>query len=319
MKYYIGQRVSLLHDSGEGTVVSIIDKYHVEVDFGDDFPFDVHVEEIIPINPEEEKYFLKEKEEVETVASVAPQVLGRDLKEISLAITQQDDTTFDLTLLNPEAHDALYAVYCKRKHKYEGLAYGKAAAGGKDKLASLKDVAFHDLKALDFQVLFYRVGTGLPIPPLAKEFSLKKGLLDSPTLPVQPLDREGWLFSLRSSGEAPNPFPAEKEQEWVQAKKESKRKREGERIVDLHIEELTIFPHQLAPSEILEVQLEHFEQSLSKALLDDVGRLILIHGVGEGKLRAEIRSRLKASPQVRQYYPASPARFGNGATEVILQ
>ena len=43
MRYRIGQKVRLLHDSGEGVIISLIDKYHVEVDLGDDFPIDVHI------------------------------------------------------------------------------------------------------------------------------------------------------------------------------------------------------------------------------------------------------------------------------------
>ena len=65
MKYHIGQKVSLLHESGEGKITAILDKNHVEVDLGDDFPIDVHISEIIPIDPEEDKFFKKEEREDE--------------------------------------------------------------------------------------------------------------------------------------------------------------------------------------------------------------------------------------------------------------
>jgi len=312
MKFFIGQKVSLLHDSGEGKIVSIIDKNHVEVDFGDDFPFDVHVDEIIPVTPEEEKYFVKPTEKEELEERSTPATLGIKLIDLSLAITRETSDEYKFTLVNPEAYDMLYVVFEKRKHKYQGLAYGKVDSGGKDLLGVYNLEHLRGLKSLYFQILLFKQGVMMPHAPLISTLEWRNSLLEQKFSPIQFLKQDGLLFSLRQQKMGveeevakPKDFPP-------------KRTKTAEKIIDLHIEELTIFPHQLSPKEMLEIQIEHFEKSLSDALVSDVGKLIIIHGVGEGKLRTEIRQRLKETQHVKSYHPADHRRFGNGATEVVL-
>jgi hypothetical protein len=314
MKFYIGQKVSLLHDSGEGKVISIVDKNHVEVDFGDDFAFDVHVDEIIPVTPEQDKFFSKPEEKHEAETRVAPQALGIRLIDISLAITRETGTEYKLQLINPESYEILYTVFEKRKHKYQGLAYGKVDAGGKDLIGIFTDEHLKGLKNLYFQLIFFKQGVMMPQAPLVCSLPWTNQLLEKDFYSIKPLGTDGLLISLRKGIEA----SAEKEEEEIQ-KKDAPAKTGGERVVDLHIEELTIFPHQLTAKEKLEVQLEHFDKSLSDALIANVNKMIAIHGIGEGKLRMEIRNRLKENPHVKSYYPANHQRFGNGATEIIFE
>lgn len=312
MKFYIGQKVSLLHDSGEGKVMSIVDKNHVEVDFGDDFPFDCHVDEIIPVGPEQEKYFSKPAEKLQKEDRKAPQSLGIKLLDISLAVTQETGTEYKLSVINPEAYEILYVVFEKRKHKYQGLAYGKVDSGGKDLIGIFTEDHLKGLKSLYFQLVFFKQGVMMPQAPLITSLEWSNKLLEEDFYLIKPLGTEGLLFSLRKTN---NPV----EEESTEAPKKEASTRTGEeRVIDLHIEELTIFPHQLTSTETLEVQIEHFEKTLSDALVDNVSKLIVIHGIGEGKLRLEIRKRLKENTHVKSYYPANHQRFGNGATEIIF-
>lgn len=312
MNFYIGQKVSLLHDSGEGKVVAIIDKNHVEVDFGDDFPFDCHIDEIIPVNPEQEKYFSKPESKHEAESRKAPQSLGIKLFDISLAVTRETATEYKFSLINPEPHEILYTVFEKRKHKYHGLAYGKVDAGGKDLIGIFTEEHLKGLKGLYFQLLFFKQGVMMPQAPMITSLEWNNKLLDQDFYEIKPLGSNGLLFSLRKTTN-----PAQEEKPEV-AKNIPQKTTGEERVIDLHIEELTIFPHQLTPTESLELQLEHFEKCLSDALIANVAKLIVIHGIGEGKLRQEIRNLLKENTHVKSYYPANHQRFGNGATEIIF-
>jgi DNA-nicking Smr family endonuclease len=89
--------------------------------------------------------------------------------------------------------------------------------------------------------------------------------------------------------------------------------------VDLHIHELIDNHARMANSEIIAVQLEHFERTLRIAENKKIPRVVYIHGIGQGVLRAEIRKML------HQYYPhcefldASYANYGYGATEVRIR
>jgi len=86
--------------------------------------------------------------------------------------------------------------------------------------------------------------------------------------------------------------------------------------IDLHIEKLTTHHDKLGNLEILKTQIRHFEKYMAEASKVGVDRVFIIHGLGKGKLRAEIHSRLGRYTRVtsfkNDYHPA----FGWGATEV---
>lgn len=88
--------------------------------------------------------------------------------------------------------------------------------------------------------------------------------------------------------------------------------------VDLHIHELLDRHEGMSNSEIIAIQLEHFERMLRNSEEKKVKRVIFIHGVGQGVLRSEIRKML------RDYYPncefldAPYHIYGYGATEVRI-
>lgn len=96
-------------------------------------------------------------------------------------------------------------------------------------------------------------------------------------------------------------------------------KRRGESMeVDLHIHELIEYHERLNNGDIIQIQLEHFERTLRLAEQKKMSRVIYIHGIGQGVLRAEIRKML------HEYYPncefmdAPYDKYGYGATEVRI-
>ena len=96
-------------------------------------------------------------------------------------------------------------------------------------------------------------------------------------------------------------------------------KRRGEFMeVDLHFHELVEDISGLKDRTKLDIQLNHFERMMRIAAEQRIRKVIFIHGVGQGVLRHQIRSRLE------MYYPecsvrdANPREYGSGATEVLL-
>lgn len=96
-------------------------------------------------------------------------------------------------------------------------------------------------------------------------------------------------------------------------------KRRGEFMeVDLHFHELVEDMSGLKDRTKLDIQLNHFERMMRIAAEQRIRKVIFIHGVGQGVLRHQIRSRLE------MYYPecsvrdANPREYGSGATEVLL-
>jgi hypothetical protein len=95
--------------------------------------------------------------------------------------------------------------------------------------------------------------------------------------------------------------------------------RKGEYMeVDLHIHELVDKHEHMANSEIVSNQLEHFERMLRIAENKKIPRIIFIHGVGQGVLRAEIRKMLHDYYPNCEFHDAPYNEYGYGATEVRI-
>jgi len=90
-------------------------------------------------------------------------------------------------------------------------------------------------------------------------------------------------------------------------------------VVDLHIEKITDDWTGLNNHEIVTLQLKTFEKYYDLAVAHMQPSLIVIHGVGTGRLREEIHEQLKHRKEVKtfvnQYHPA----FGYGATEIFFE
>jgi len=90
-------------------------------------------------------------------------------------------------------------------------------------------------------------------------------------------------------------------------------------VVDLHIEKLSDDWKHLSNFEILTIQLREFEKWYDLAIAHRLPGMIVVHGVGTGKLRDEIQDILKTKREVKtsvnQYHP----NFGYGATEIYFQ
>lgn len=94
------------------------------------------------------------------------------------------------------------------------------------------------------------------------------------------------------------------------------RKRDEHMEVDLHFHALTGARDSASPHEMLTLQMEHFDRMMRRAEEKRIPRIVFIHGVGQGRLRQEIRDALTA------YWPqctcrqGDPRKYGHGATEV---
>lgn len=89
--------------------------------------------------------------------------------------------------------------------------------------------------------------------------------------------------------------------------------------LDLHIEKLVEKWQALDNFEILTVQLQTFEKYFDLALAHHLPSMIVIHGVGSGKLRDEIHELLRTKRQVKSFVNRYDPRYGYGATEVFFQ
>lgn len=90
-------------------------------------------------------------------------------------------------------------------------------------------------------------------------------------------------------------------------------------VVDLHIDKLTDNWKSLPVPEILDMQLSAFEKFYENALHHHQGSLIVIHGVGTGRLRDEIHDILRQKKEVKSFVNQFHPLYGFGATEIYFQ
>ncbi|MGY8926093.1 MAG: Smr/MutS family protein, partial [Flavobacteriales bacterium] len=87
--------------------------------------------------------------------------------------------------------------------------------------------------------------------------------------------------------------------------------------INLHIEELTDSHTHLSNFEILSQQMIVFRQFFQMAKHKRKAKIVVIHGVGEGVLRYEVRSFLNKENGI-EYYDGDYFEYGQGATIIEI-
>lgn len=90
-------------------------------------------------------------------------------------------------------------------------------------------------------------------------------------------------------------------------------------VIDLHIDKITDRWEYMDTAEILDIQLREFEKYFELATAHHLPSMIVIHGVGEGRLRDEIHDILRAKKEVRSFVNQYMSRYGYGATEIFFR
>ncbi len=99
----------------------------------------------------------------------------------------------------------------------------------------------------------------------------------------------------------------------VKSKSVTKKKGELEWKIDLHMENLTDSHQNMSNHEIVTYQLEKLKAFLKNAENAKIGRLIVVHGVGTGKLKEEIKM-LVQGMNGTEMFDADYMKYGRGAS-----
>jgi hypothetical protein len=106
--------------------------------------------------------------------------------------------------------------------------------------------------------------------------------------------------------------------EQKEKRPESKRSAMGLIEVDLHIDEIIDSTAGLSNGEMLELQLARFNRVMQENLDRKGQRIVFIHGVGNGRLKTDIRKQLERKYGKCEYQDASFKEYGYGATMVKI-
>ena len=114
----------------------------------------------------------------------------------------------------------------------------------------------------------------------------------------------------------------------VLKEKESSRKRKPQRVkpkerklppmeVDLHIHKLVNSSRGMSNFDMLTIQLDTAKRQLEFAMKKRIQKVVFIHGVGEGVLKAELDTLFNRYDNLK-FYDADYQKYGLGATEVYI-
>ncbi|SHI88357.1 Smr domain-containing protein [Hymenobacter daecheongensis DSM 21074] len=261
-------------------------------------------------------------------------------KGLYLALIHQSPELLALHLINHTERDVLFTYGEETDAKYRALSADKLPA----KTASnplghwhLKD--FDKWPAAVFQLLPHQMNDATAYELLTKRVQFRAASFYTsrqPNVPV--LQREAYLFQLDEKPAAPAVVAPDKLAETLQQQlsgnapakpaamapppEPAKAITAPPHEVDLHLEALrpdTATEEPLSNTAILKLQLETFEDTLSRALATNMHEIVFIHGSGNGTLRKELHKLLSRNKDIKFFEDAQKEKFGYGATLVRLK
>ena len=354
MKIKIGDKVRFLNETGGGIVTSIVNKKMVNVADADGFEvpalishlvvvdegnvYDLHEEVEVELDEEEIEFPEREIEVVEEEPKGPVYVEGNEGPNFFLALVPENETNpvegeLKAYLVNDSNYFLLYQFAHLKDEKYSTVEAGKLAPNTKLHLESFNQFDLSDFPELVFQLLPYKDEENQLTFPYRKDISINpvKFYKTSSYQSNDYFHTASMIFSLTD-----NPLNSAVDQlsdndfkEVVQDKERASRpkslkKKQMQRNldlveVDLHIHELIDDSKGLSNKEILDIQIDKFRSEIEAAKNSGAYKIVFIHGVGNGRLKTEIRRILDREFKHLYYQDASFKEYGYGATMITLK
>jgi len=317
MKFKLGDFVRFVDEKREGYVTRIIDAQTLGVTDEDGFEIPVAVSNLTSVHGH--GVVAEEIDVPKPIQVNAPGVIKID-NGIYVAVATDDKAgnVVHFHLQNQSPNTLLVSLNTEKKEKYASAYHGVIASYS---AVLVYSAALADLDLwpeFTFQVLVVGIADAKPIDPLVirKKFRAKDFSNEQKALPN--LKNKGWLIRLDDL--VPVTIDAQKLKEsFFKSADEKKMVDAPAKEIDLHIEKLRDDHHFLEASEILQIQLTHFQNALDAAVVHHFDKMIFIHGSGNGTLRDKIHKLISKNPHIKTYMDARKEKFGYGATEVVFK
>jgi hypothetical protein len=341
MKYQIGDEILVLHSNEEGRIVEIMNDKMVMIEVrGVKFP--AYMDQI------DFPYFKRFTEKKLFPQKAAPQKIYVD--QIPKEKVQKNDSKeeegvwlniipkFSLDDFNDEIVDNLKIFLSNRNRVSYNFVYDQAFGGESNfsiesTIAPFTDFYIHDIAFEDVN----------DSPVFSVDFSLtephkKKADHFEAIVKIKPKSFFQKIEILKEDEKAHiryplfETYPDKVEDNHIaidilrnagykvyDASKIKQNIQQARSVIDLHIEKIMDRHSHLSNAEILHFQLEEFEKWFELARLNHLPSMIIIHGVGKGKLKAEIHDLLKVKSGVKSFVNQYSDFYGYGATEVFFE
>jgi hypothetical protein len=353
-KFKTGDRVRFLNDVGGGVVGKIEPNGMVFVLTDDGFDLPVQAKELVhaggfavaegnePASAGMKSMKPKESKKVEIVEELPkPAALPRNVSPDSAIkllmgfIAENPGPVFsskiESYLINDSGFNAYYVIGTWERGGYYYLSSGMVEANTKCFVASFDHTSLSKLTGMHIQAILLSDGKynrKLPLDKIidigmvnfSKESYFRENDYFEEKAVIFPVSDEGKQVDQHDNIEVPEDVIYQK-QDADNTRENPAKKREAVTDtleVDLHMDESEILHSQYSLSGILALQLTRFHSAMEEALSKNMRRLVIIHGVGQGTLKMQIRKELQDKYPNFLFQDASFKEYGFGATMIHL-
>jgi hypothetical protein len=241
---------------------------------------------------------------------------------------------FQVYMISDCAYRMVYTLSVVKDNFVYGNKVGQIEDDSKEHIATFSMSELKQIQSFKINCIFYKKGIYLPHEPLIYEYKVDALAMADPSAWTENdyFDEKAIVVNItemsliyeieRLITETEEKYIIQKKRKDVSPKKQPVSKpanADDVEEVDLHIEQLVNNASQLSAAEILEIQMGRFNIALTGAIRSSTRKIVFIHGVGNGKLKHDIRHALDTQFPKLRYQDASFKEYGYGATLVIIK
>ncbi|MGB3948857.1 MAG: DUF2027 domain-containing protein [Bacteroidia bacterium] len=345
MNFKIGDSVRFLNEKGEGIVSKIINKTTVGITIEDGFVIPYQISQLVPIHDQ-----TAPQPTIQKNNSSSTTIHTQSIKtETPSAITQKEpdgiyvafspdkaelsEADINVWLINNTQYQIMFTYSLFQNGSFITLETGSISNNQSLLIETIDRTELIDFSTFKIEALFFDTEQHEHQAPISESVKLKPIRLYKPNAFIENslISEKALIMNVCTIGENAQQTSFEsktdltkllfqKKHQATQTKKSKPHISNNpayEMELDLHIEELIENFQGMSNAEIILVQLKHFQLNLDNAINNHYRKLIVIHGVGNGRLKQEVRNILSSYKNL-QYFDASYSKYGFGATEIVI-
>ncbi|HPQ07689.1 MAG TPA: DUF2027 domain-containing protein [Bacteroidia bacterium] len=338
-KFKIGDKVKFLNEKGGGTIVAIKNDFEVIVQLNDGLEIPYPSNELILDN----KNLI-----INTSSSALNEDNNVDKFVVYLAIESntsdpKNASEYYLHLCNLSEYQFYYTYSIGKNAVYQCVSHGSIHGFEMQRIKTLTLPLIKEIDAHQIQMIFFQENLFSLQNPVFETIKINDKTF-SPSLFIQHPKFRNPVFiiilkenfsiakpellhsnsrqniKVHLSDEDLQKISALKEKNFYPTKvNKQKQKYSEEMMMDLHIEELVEDPGNYTAHEKLQIQLNYFQREIHNAIANNVKKITIIHGVGNGRLKHEVRYYLQTLDEIKSIEDAPYKTHGFGATVVYIK
>ena len=254
---------------------------------------------------------------------------------VPVKIKGRIDPLFEVHLISDCAYRMLYTFSIVKDNFVRGRKVGHMEDDTKVLVTTFTLTELKEIQSFKINCIFYKKGIYLPHEPVIYEYKVDALVMADPgtweendyfdeKAIVINITEMSLLYEIeRMVTETEDKFIIQKKRKDLQPKKQVLKpivSAESDiEEIDLHIEQLVDDFSALSAGEIVDIQMGRFTVALEGAIRGKTKKIVFIHGVGNGKLKYEIRKTLDSKYPKLRYQDASFKEYGYGATMVMVK